>query len=101
MHHPLSDCLYAGLARKAISYYLGDCYNPETFDPETEVFIRRMIKNFVELKVFDREPYDWRFIDNMLRKVIHDDGFNVPYDLSAILSGYNGVMRGKLPKHYA
>lgn len=102
MHHPKSDCLYAGLARKAIHHYLGDLYNPETFDPETELFIRRIIKSCVELKVFHKEPYDWAMIDNFLRKVIHDDGYtHVPYDLALIEKGYNGVSRGDLPKHSA
>lgn len=102
MKHNLSDPRYGFLARKAISYYLGDLYNPETFDYGLEVFIRRLIKSYVELKVFDKQPYDWPFIDNFLRYTLNDAGFkHIEYDMDIIMKGYNGVMRGELPTHCA
>lgn len=102
MKHPVSNPRYTTLARKAISHYLGDRYNPETFNFKTEVMIRRYIKGFVELKVQERVPYDWSFIDNFLRKVIHDDGFtHISYDINKITCGYHGIRRSELPKHYA
>lgn len=93
---------YAGLARKALSYYLGDKYNPETFSGELECFFRSMIKGYVELKVFDGQPYDWPLIDNFFRKVLHDAGYpELNFDIATINKGYNGVMRGELPIYQA
>jgi hypothetical protein len=102
MQQPENAPLYAGLARKAIHHYLGDLYNPDTFNFYTELFIRRFIKTCVELKVFDKQPYDWNIIDHFLRMVLHDDGYtHLTYDLTVIEAGYHGVVRGDLPTHHA
>ena len=93
---------YAGLARKAFSFYLGDLYNPEEIDLELEFLFRQFIKAYVELKVFDKEPYDWPLIDNFFRKTLYNEGYTfLSYDQSILDKGYNGVMRGKLTVHTA
>ena len=93
---------YAGLARKALRYYLGDLYNPETFDADLEYRFRVYIKGYVELKVFDNIPYDWAFIDNFFRIALYEQGFtNITNENSAIDKGYHGIMRGELPDHHA
>jgi hypothetical protein len=102
MHHNKSNPRYAGLARKAIHHYLGDLYNPETFDFELEVFFRRMIKGWIELKVHERIPYDWPDIDNFMCMVLHGNGYtHITYDKEMLKKGYHGVMRGQLPQHHA
>ncbi|AEV99699.1 hypothetical protein A4D02_35445 [Niastella koreensis] len=101
MNHKTGFLRYAGLARKAISHYLGNRYNPEEFDPAIEFLIRQCIAGWVELKVFDKEPYDWPSIDNFLRYVLNDDYPDITYDRIILDKGYNGVMRGELPKHHA
>lgn len=99
MHHNKSLSRYRGLARKAIAYYLGDLYNPETLNAEVELLFRQSIRNYIKLKVFDGIPYDWPVIDHFFRKVLHDEGFtHITYDMSILEKGYQGVMRGELPK---
>lgn len=102
MHHNMSFPRYRNLARKALSYYLGDKYNPETFDPDIELFLRQCIQDYVEMKVVDKQPYDWQIIDNFFKKVLFDAGFtHLTYDIEILNKGYNGVMRGDLPTHWA
>lgn len=92
---------YAGLARKVLSHYIGDRYNPETFDHEFEYDIRFYISGFVELKVFDRQPYDWSAIDHFFRFLFTTRGYpDIGWDDSILKKGYNGVRRGELPRHY-
>ena len=102
MRQPKTLPRYAGLARKVFHFYLGDLYNPETTDCELEYNFRFYIKGFIELKVIDKEPYDWTLIDNFFRFVLHNEGHTfLKYDQSILDKGYNGVLRGKVPKHYA
>jgi hypothetical protein len=102
MKDPKSNPRYAGLARKALSYYLGEKYDPATFDYDLEFFIRNIIESFVELKVFDKEPYDWPFIDNFLKLVLFDQGYTrLEVDRTKFEKGYNGVIRGELPEYRA
>lgn len=92
---------YGGLARKALSHYLGDKYIPGEFRLDLEFFFRGMIQGWVELKVFDNIPYDWPVIDNFFRKVLHDAGYDISYDQSILDKGYHGVFRGDLPQFHA
>ncbi|MFN8290193.1 MAG: hypothetical protein U0U70_08055 [Chitinophagaceae bacterium] len=102
MSQPKTLPRYSGLARKAIQYYLGDIYNPETFPIELEYRFRFYIQGFIELKVLEKQPYDWPVIDNFFRFVLNYEGFShIPFNDDIINKGYNGVMRGELPKHHA
>jgi len=93
---------YAGLARKVLSYYLGELYNPETMRCEIEYNIRFYISGIVELKVFEKEPYDWTVIDNFFRFYLFTEGFkHLKYDNTILDKGYNGVMRGELHQYHA
>lgn len=93
---------YAGLARKVFHHYLGDLYNPETTDCELEYMMRFYIQGYVRLKVIYKEPYDWPLIDNFFRFILYNEGHTfLTYDDEILNKGYNGVMRGKLPKHRA
>lgn len=99
MRHPKSNPRYASLARKTLSHYLGDRYDPATFDHEIEFFIRNCIEIYVVLKVTEKEPYDWEVIDNFFKKVLFDHGYtDLEFDMTKIERGYNGVNRGDLEK---
>lgn len=100
MKHPHSFPRYAGLAPKAISYYLKERYNPETFDWETECHIRHIIKISIQQKVLYGEPYDRNWIDNYLRYLIHHHAkfYDIIYDLAAIEGGYNGIQAAERDK---
>lgn len=94
---------YAHLARKALRFYLGDLYDPKTFSAEDEYNFRFYVSGYVELKVFDKEPYDWPAIDTFFRFYLNVIlGYkHIPYDQRILDSGYNGVMRGELPTYHA
>lgn len=92
---------YSGLARKALRYYLGDRYDPHTFDFKTEFVFRQIIQTCVQLRVFEKQEYDWEVIDHFFRKVLNDVGFeDVAFDPEVLEKGYNGVMRGDLPNYH-
>lgn len=100
MKHNTSFPRYASLACKTISHYLSDLYNPETFSYEAEFIIRQMIKAFVKLKVFDKQPYDWLLIDHSFRECFNKWGYtHITYDQSILDKGYNGTLRGLLSEY--
>lgn len=85
LNEPKSLPRYAALARKALSYYGGEHYNPHTVAIHTEVFIRKLIQNAVETKVFYKAKHNWEYIDHFLRKVIGSElQINIPYDQSVL-----------------
>ena len=100
MKHPRALPRFAGLARKALSHYLGDLYNPETLICDIEYNMRFYISGIVEMKVLERVPYDWPVIDHFFRFYLHSEGFtHLTYDDAVMDKGYNGVMHGELPQH--
>jgi hypothetical protein len=100
MNLPKYSPRYASLARKALSHYLGDKYNPEEFPLGVEFMFRAFIRGYVELRVFDKEPYDWPFIDNFFKFYLANEGYDLAYDESKFMKGYNGVIRGDLPEYH-
>lgn len=100
MRQPRTSPRYAKLARKALSYYLGEKYNPEEFDISVEFAFREFIRGYIKLKVFDKEPYDWPFIDNFFRFYLSNEGYDLPYNENAFMRGYNGVIRSELPDYH-
>lgn len=89
MHHNRSMPRYKNLARKAISFYLGDLYNPHILNPDVELSLRQFIGYCVEAKVTLRAPYDWIFIDNAFKQCLFDAGFNhLKYDQEILEKGY-------------
>lgn len=101
MHGPNSYPRYRHLARKALKHYLGNLYDPKTMDFEIEANFRFYIMGCVESKVYEKEPYDWNWIDHFLRYVLsYCEGYtHITYDDSVIDKGYNGVSRGKVTVH--
>ena len=94
MHENSNFPRYRHLARKAISHYLGDLYNPEIFDPNIELFLRQCIRDYVEMKVVEKIPYDWVVIDNFFKKILFDYGYtHLEFNMSALQNGYQGVIR--------
>ncbi|OJV55773.1 MAG: hypothetical protein BGO31_16900 [Bacteroidetes bacterium 43-16] len=85
LNEPKSLPRYAALASKALSFYGGEHYNPYTVAIHTEVFIRKLIQNGIEKKVFYKAKYNWVYIDHFLRKVIGTElQINIPYDQSVL-----------------
>ena len=102
MNDKMSYPRYRYLARRALKHYLGNLYYPKITDFEIEARFRFYIKGFVEDKVFEDDPYDWPVIDNFFRLVLNYEGYtHITYDQTILDKGYNGVFKGKLPKHYA
>lgn len=93
MKHPYSFPRYARLARRAISHYLNNRYDPHSFDWKAECEIRYLIKIVVEAKVLYGENYDWEWLDHSLRYYIHElAGYSeIEYDQSIIDRGYNFI----------
>src|ERR1700748_248663 len=64
---------YGYLARKAISHYLGEKYDPQTEYYFYEYLIREHIQAFIYFKIQHRlQQYDWEYIDHFLKKMIGD-----------------------------
>lgn len=81
---------FASLARKALSHYGGDNYDPHSFELYLEFIVRVHIHNFVQFKIYYRQKsYDWEFIDHFLKRSI---GLllevDIPYDLARLEQGY-------------
>lgn len=85
LSEPKSLPRYAALARKALSFYGDKHYNPHTVAIHTEVFIRKLIQNGIETKVFYKAMYNWVYIDHFLRKVIGTElQIEIPYDQAVL-----------------
>lgn len=84
---------YAALARKVLSHYAGNKYNPHTVEYHVEDFIRQHIAGFVEQKVFFKlKDYDWEYIDNFFKRVVSElMGIDIPYDVELFERGMNHV----------
>ncbi len=80
---------YGHLARKAMMRYAGDLYNPHIHGITHEVFLRRMIKEFIAYKVlYKTAAYDWEWIDHSLRKYFSGCfEIDLPYDQKRIDAG--------------
>jgi hypothetical protein len=82
---------YRHLARKALKHYLGNLYFPKTLDPDVEFQIRDFIYTCVHIKVINRVPYHWEFIDNYLRRLLHQAGFtHLEFDNVLVEKRYHG-----------
>lgn len=80
---------FAFLARKALSYYAGERYNPH-LDYSLELFTRFDIKTIIEHKVLHRlQAYDWDYIDNLLKlRVANYFNIELDYDLARVNKGF-------------
>jgi hypothetical protein len=91
MHHNCSMPRYRFLARKVLSHYLGDSYNPHTLFENVEIEIRKFIHHVLLRKVQQQAPYDWNYIDNWFRGYLAEVGFDhLSCDLEIIDAGYHG-----------
>lgn len=63
---------FAPLARKALSHYAPETYDPETVDYTAEWKVRHHISNIISAKVQSGIDYDWQAIDSFLGKTIDD-----------------------------
>ncbi|WP_234866340.1 hypothetical protein [Flavihumibacter fluminis] len=99
MHSNQSRPRYSKLARKAITYYLGDRIKPDqAVYAQTEWFFRQLIDGYVQFKVFHKQPYDWSFIDNTFRVYITGAELkDVGGDSKVLENGYNGVKGCEFP----
>ena len=90
MYHNDTSPRYRALAIKALKFYLGDLYNPKTLDPNVELQIREFIYTCIHIRVINRIPYHWEFIDNYLRRLLYQSGFeHLEYNNALIEQRYH------------
>ena len=95
---PKSLPRFGHLARKTLSHYLGDHYNPHKHALINEPFIRQIIQGFIQYKIDHKTiGYDREFIDNFFKKMIGDlYGVPLEYDQKRIDQGILPPYRGVL-----
>ncbi|MDF2380507.1 hypothetical protein JMG10_03435 [Nostoc ellipsosporum NOK] len=91
MHHNQTIPRYKELARKALRHYLVDRYDPKMLDPQIELAFREFIYLCVHIKVINRVPYHWDFIDNYFKRCLAEFGFtDLEFDSVILDNRYHG-----------
>lgn len=102
LYDPASLPRYGYLARKVLSHYLGDQYNPHTIPMEVEYHFRLYIKEMIEYKIMYRtKGYDWQWIDHFFRKAVcaYFD-FDIAYDMKLLDRGLDPAFSAPVLTNY-